>query len=269
MKKNKKKIILALSLILFFLTVVLITSLKKKTEGASDYKIGILADDGIAMVSISKERQMVNYLSLSADSQIWIPGGMGWYRNQVLKRILVEEKKTDLIREVLFYNFGFVADKIVMLNKTDNWQQKFWWLLFRKNNLIRKTEKIDGDIDTNEIFLDKIMLRDFSETKIVNDDLKLSVINLSNMDGLANFISERLERAGFSVISVDGNDDEISENCRLLYADGVEKSFSWLVLGDIFEKCEVKNDSSLNEGEVEIYLNEKFAEMIKYPTYKK
>jgi len=264
MKKNKKKIILALSLILFFLTVILITSLKKKTEGASDYKIGILADDGIAMVSISKERQMVNYLSLSDDSQIWIPGGMGWYRNQVIKKFLLQEKKVNLFKDILFLNFGFVADKVVVLNKTSDWQQKFWWLILRNNDLIRKTEKLQGNVDKNEAFLDKIMPRDFSETKVVNDDLKLSIINSSNVNGLANFMTKQIERAGFSVVSITDGDD--LDKCKLLYGQGVEKTFSWKILENMFD-CETESDSSINEGEVEFYLGENLAEVIKYSTY--
>ncbi len=264
MKRNKNKIVLALILIGFFLGVILISSLKKREEEGSDYKIGILADDGVAMVSVSKDRQMVNYLSLSNDSQVWIPGGMGWYRNQVIKKILIQEKKTNLVKSILFYNFGFVADKVVVLNRTNDWQQKFWWQLFRNNNLIRKTEKMDGDVDKNEAFLDKIMPRDFSETKVVNDDLKLSIINSSNVDGLANFMTKQLERSGFSVVSVADGDD--LKKCKLSYGQGVEKTFSWKVLKGMFD-CETESDSSLNEGEAELYLGENLAEVIKYSTY--
>ncbi len=266
MRKNKFKIILALALIGFLIIVILISNFKKKDSQGSDYKIGILADNGVAMVSLSKERQMINYLSVSEDSQIWIPGGMGWYRNQVIKKILVQEKKTNLVKDMLFYNFGFVADKVVILKKTTDWQQKFWWRLFRSNNLISKTEKLEGDIDKGGAFLDKIMPRDFSETKVVNDDLKLSIINSSGVDGLANFMTKQLERSGFSVVSVtDGVD---LDKCKLSYGQGVEKTFSWKILKSIFD-CQTEGDSSLNEGEVEIYLDEKFSEVIKYPSYKK
>lgn len=267
MKKSKVKIIFGLVLILFLIGAVVFSSLKKQEEKGSDYKIGILADDGIAMVTISKERQMINFLSLSLESQVWIPGGMGWYRNQVIKKILVEEKKTDLMEDILFYNFGFVADKVVVLDQTGDWKGKFWWRLLRNNNLINKTEELTGDTDKNEVFLDKIMVRDFSETKVVNDDLKVSVINSSNLDGLANFITEKLERAGFSVVSVN-NGDGILEKCKLLYGDGVKETFSWQVIENKFD-CETAKDSSLNEGEVELYLDENLAQMIKYPTYEK
>ena len=242
MKKNKIKIIFGLVLILFLTVAMVLSSFKKQEKKGSDYKIGILADDGIAIVTISKERQMINFLSLSPDSQIWLPGGMGWYRNQVIKKILVQEKKTDLISDVLFYNFGFVTDKVVVLDKTSDWKGKFWWRLLWNNNLINKTEELNGDVDKNEVFLDKVMVRDFSETKIVNDDLKISVINSSSSNGLANFVTEKMERAGFSVVSVD-NGDDVLEKCQLLYGDGVEETFSWQVIRSKFN-CESFKDST-------------------------
>lgn len=266
MKNNKFKIILSLGLIVFFLTAILVASIKKKDENGSDYKIGILADDGMAMVSISKDRQMINFLSLNDESQLWIPGGMGWYRNQVIKRVLTQEKKVNLVREILFFNFGFIADKTVILAKTGDWQQKFWWQIFRNNNLIRKTEKMEGDVDKNEVFLDKIMPRDFSETKVINDDLKLSVINSSGVDGLAGFVTKQLERSGFSVVSL--LDGEGLDSCKVLYGRGVDKTFSWQVIKSIFT-CDYAQDLSINEGEVEIYLGRNFSEVIKYPSYKK
>lgn len=268
MKKNKFKIILGLSLVVFLVVAILISSLKKRSEDGSDYKIGILADDGIAMVSMSRERQMINYLSLSNDSQVWIPGGMGWYRNQVIKKVLTQEKKVNLLKDILFFNFGFVVDKTVVLNKTNDWQQKFWWLLVSKNNLIRKNEILKDDTDVSEVFLDQIMPRDFSETKVVNDEVKISVVNVSGTDGLANFITKRLERAGFSVISVDSEDGRKLDKCVMVYGDGVEGTFSWLVLKSLFE-CDSQKDLTLNGNEIELYLDEKFSEVIKYSTYKK
>ena len=162
MKRNKNKIIVGLVLIFVLVIMILISSFKKKSQAGSDYRIGILAEDGISMVTISPERQMINFLSLNSDSQVWIPGGMGWYRNEVIKKILVQEKKTNLINEILFYNFGFVADRIINLNQTGDWQSKLWLLLLRNNDLIKKTEVMAGDVDKNEAFLDKIMVRDFS-----------------------------------------------------------------------------------------------------------
>ena len=267
MKKNKNKIILGVGVILVLGVMILVSSFRKREEKGSDYRIGILADDGISMITISSERQMINFLSLEPNSLVWIPEGMGWYRNEVIKKILVQEKKTNLVNKILFYNFGFVADKTVVLNKTGDWQSRFWWLLLRNNDLIKKTEKMTGDVDKNEAFLDKIMVRDFSETKVINDDLKLSIINVSDFDGLANFVTEKLERAGFSVISVT-NGEESLEKCKILYGGGVSQTYSWQMLTNLFD-CENNEDSSLNEGEVEIYLDKNWAQMIKYSSYKK
>ena len=267
MKKSKYKIFFSFGLIFILAVMIVISLVRKRPENGSDYRIGILADDGVSMITISPERQMINFLRLEPDSQVWIPKGMGWYRNEVIKKILSQEKKTDLMKEILFYNFGFVADKVVVLNKTDDWQGKFWWRLVKNNDLIKKTEKLKGDVDKNEAFLDKIMVRDFAETKIIGDDLKLSVINSGKSDGLANFITEKLERAGFSVVSVTSGEENLNK-CRISYGNGVDQTFSWKIIKELFD-CDLSEDSSLNEGEVEIYLDENWAQMIKYSSYKK
>lgn len=268
MEKNKKKKILGLAVLLFLTVAVVMSLWFEKTEKGSDFRIGVMADDGVALVSISKGRQMVNVLKMEPDSQVWIPQGMGWYRSEVVKKILHQEKKEYLAKDTLFYNFGFVADEVVSVRKMDDWKSKFWLRLRQTSNFLNKEDWLKGDVDKNDDFLDRVMVRDFSETKIIDEDLKLSVINLSDANGLASFMTKRIERMGFSVISVSSDEDTTLNKCRVLYGNEVEETFSWKLIDKLFD-CDKSKDSSLNENEIEFYFDDNFSTMIKYPSYKK
>lgn len=264
MKKYKILVGLIFSLLLI---VLLIFILKKNNSGGSDYRVGFFADNGIAIVSFSGSRKMVNLLKVSPEAKIWIPEGMGWYRSEVVKKIVSQENKKNLYDEILFYNFGFKADKIVLLRDINNWRSKLW-LRIKLSKLIYKDEQLDNDIDIKSDWLDKIMMRDFSESKIFTEDLKLSVINTGKETGLAGFIGKDLERMGFSVTSVTSDESTKIDGCVLFYGNNVEKTYSWTLLKEIFD-CSYKKESSLNDDEVELYFDDKFASVIKYSSYKK
>ncbi len=263
---KKYKLLIGLGVFLLFLLLIFIFFNKKKNEG-DDYRIGVLADDGIAMVSVSKQRRMTNFLKVSPEAKIWIPEGMGWYRSEVVSKILDQENKKNLANDVLFYNFGFRADKIFFLKSVDNWRNKLW-LRIKINNLIIKTEQLNNDSDIKSEWLDKIMMRDFSDSKVFDEDLKISVINTSKETGLAGFISKNLERMGFLVVSVLSGENTDVDGCTILYGDQVEKKYSWGLLKEIFN-CKIEKELSLNGDEVELYFDDKFTSVIKYNTYSK
>lgn len=265
MKKDKW---VWLGLILVILSIVLTIWLKNRELSGSDYRIGVFGDDGVAVVSISKSRQMINVLKVSPEAKMWIPGGMGWYRSEVVKKILNQENKKDLFDQILFCNFGLVADRIISVRKVDDWQTRFWWRV-KSANLITKNEVLNKDSDVDSDWLDKIMLRDFSESKVFDEDLKISVINVSEENGLAGFVTKGLERMGFSVVSVTSEENtEMADGCVVLYGEEVEEKYSWVLLKRLFNCNQVK-EPSLNSGEVELYFDDKFASMIQYPSYKK
>ncbi len=266
---KKYKIILGVLFLGVLIILIVLGVLKSRESRGDDYRIGIFADDGVAIVSISKPRRMINFLKLDPQVKVWIPEGMGWYRSEVVKKILNQENKRGLAQDILFYNFGFAADKIVFLKKTDSWRTKFWWRA-RFGNLISKSEVLEKDSDVQVDWLNEVMLRDFSESKILKEDLKLSVVNISKENGLAGFITDNLERLGFSVVWVSTGENEEVDGCAVLYGGEVEETYSWSLLKRFFaDECKMINDSSLNSGEVEFYFDDKFAEVIKYPTYKK
>lgn len=270
MRKNKKLIkLIILSLVsLSVLVLVVIFFLNKKSVSGEDFKLAIVADDGVALVSISSERKMTNILKFDKDTNLWIPGGLGWYRNEIIKNLLKQEKKMEDVKDLFFYNFGFYPDKIISLNKIDDWKKKYW-LRYRlaSNKMLVKEEILTGNIRDQENLLDEIMIRDFSETKLVKEDLKLSVFNSSNINGLANFMSRRFEWMGFSVVSSESSWDlSLGDKCLIKYGNKVIETLGWLVINRSID-CNKEYDENLNEGEIELYFGEKFSSVIKYPSY--
>lgn len=267
-------------LILFLLLFLILLSfvIHRDKDEKLDYKLGILANDGIALVSISKERKMINVLNLDKETEVWIPGGMSWYQNSKVKNILEQEKKISIVKDVFWYNFGFFVDKVLVLDSVDNWKNNsvliknlglFNWINYKFNygKMLLKPEEIKGKLDENELLLDEIMVRDFSESKLNNEELRLSVFNNTSQNGMAAFISKRLEWSGFSVISADNNNEKI-EKCLIVYGNKTDLSYGFRMINKIFD-CDKKYNENLNENELELYFGDSLASMIKYSSYLK
>jgi hypothetical protein len=265
--KMNRKVLLFLGLALLAGLIWFIFFNKRDVKG-SDFKIGILAEDGVSLVSISKERKMINVLKIDPEAKLWIPSGLGWYRNVVIKKVLQQEKKTNLLSDIIFYNFGYKPDKLLYLKTIDDWKNIYWWKLVYYNNYLIKDEWVRNDIDLSDDFLDEVMVRDYAQTKVIDEDLKLSIINTSNVNGLANFMTKRFERLGFSVISVGNDFDEKRNGCEVFYGRDTANSYSLSLIKKIIN-CDPKENNNLNGNEVEIYFDDKFSSMIEYPSYNK
>lgn len=265
--KKSNKIVLSLVLIILSLLISFLFFEKKEKRG-NDYKIGVLADDGVALVSISKERKMINVLNIDPEAKLWIPGGLGWYRNIAIKKILQQENKINLLDDIFFYNFGYKANKLLYLKRVNDWKDVFWWKLIFYNNFLIKDEMIKKDIDLSDDFLDEIMVRDFAESRIINEDLKLSIINMTEIGGLANFMTKRFERLGFSVISIGNDYNKDKNGCYIFYGQNAANTYSLALLKKIIN-CEAKENMDVNTNEIEIYLDVQFSSMIEYPSYNK
>lgn len=272
MKKFKRKLgvcfWIILGLLILLVVLIVFFNLKKTIKG-EDSKIGILANDGIAIVSFSPERKMINVLKLNKESRLWIPGGLGWYRNEVIKNLLTQEKQLDKVKDLFFYNFGFEPDKILILSEINDWKKRYWlkyrWL---SNKMLFKEEVLTRDIKEEENLLDELMIRDFAETKVVKEDLKISVFNLTNISGLANFMARRLEWMGFSVISIETLIDDYNiDTCLVKYKLDSKTSIGWKMISRLINNCQKEYDENLNNGEVEFYFGNNFSSMIKYPSY--
>jgi len=265
--KRKWKIILVAFLGLVCIFLIVVGGVKKMSTSGSDFKLAILADDGVALVSISPERKMINVLKLGDEARLWIPGGLGWYRNAVIKGLLKQEKKMNEVEEIFFYNFGFKPDKVLIVSKINDWKAKYWLRFsLNANKMLIKEEVINGDINTQENLLDEVMVRDFSETNLVKEDLKLSIFNLTNINGLANFMARRFEWLGFSVVSTESLVETKIDSCLVKYGDEVDKSLGWKTINKVIN-CKQEYDKNLNNGEIELYFDDKFSSMIKYPSY--
>jgi LytR cell envelope-related transcriptional attenuator len=277
-KKIKKiKLFLVILGILFFGLIIFWFLIRVKNKNQSlDYKLGIIASDGIALVSISNERKMINELKLGEEVDVWIPNGMSWYSNNKIKNILKQEKKLDLAKSMFWYNFGFFPDKILVLDSVDKWRKDSLlisnlgfldWLKYKKNygKMLLKQEKIAENLGENELFLSEILVRDFSESKINNEELRISIFNNTDEDGLASFIAKRLEWSGFSVVSTDNNSEEV-DKCLMVYGNKTDLNYGWIVINKIFD-CDTKKDETLSDNELELYFGDKFSSMIEYPSY--
>jgi hypothetical protein len=247
---------------------------KPAGEQLLDLRLAVVTDDGISMINISPERRMINLVELSGEREVWVPGGLGWYRSDRIKKLLEQEKKTDKASLILFLNYGFRPEAVLWktewngeLSNQELW--KYWgvkqWLNYRWNsgNWLFKKEVLavaDGD----EV-VDEIMQRDMAETSLINQETNITVGNASKADGLGSFVAKSLERSGLAVVDVINVSEDFSDNCLTRKNSG-DKS-EWLKA--MFPECKTIVDDKLENGEVEIYFGEVWAEMINYQSYNK
>lgn len=267
--------ILIIILVIIVIVGIWFLGSSKHKGGGSDFKLGIGADDGLALVSISWERRMINILLVDKDREVWIPEGLGWYKSSKVKKLLLLENKWEMFDKVLFYNYGFVTDKTVELERVNDWGNNrvlikemglIDWIKFKLNSgqVVSKEEKIDNE--TAEEGLDEIMIRDFSDSSLVTDETRIRVINQTEEDGLAGFIGDKLEKAGMSVVGIENARGENVNTCLWSYQKKPGKMTSAVIMRRMLG-CEEKEDKNLSESEWELYLGEDWAKMIKYSSY--
>ena len=277
-KKNNLKVFASLAILFLLLLIVLSGLLKEKDKKYKnlDNKIGLIATDGVALLSISNERKMINFLSLEKEVEVWLPGEGVWEKNNKVAKMLLADNKNKMAKDMFWYNFGFFTDKIIFLESVNDWKNDslllnhlgfIEWVKYKisYDKMFLKKEQIRGALTDNEILLGEIMVRDFSESSINNEELRISIFNNTNETGLATFIGKRFEWSGFSVISTDNNNEKV-ESCLAIYGDKVEESFSWNMIKNIFS-CDTRYDQNLNEGELELYFGDNLPSVINYSSY--
>ena len=265
--------------VILFLGVVfgLSTKMWPDRRMGEDARLICLGGESLEMVSLSKERNMINRMKIGSEVEVWIPGGLGWYRVGSLQKLLDQEKISEKIYEIGFYNFGFLADSYVRLNESGCGNDKqyikvmgIWnWLNFKLNSdkyLLKEEEITDLERDSQNLV--EVLSRDMSDSMVLDEGVRLGVYNNSQESGLAGMLGNIFEMAGMAVVLVDSGEQEGKEVCELRYKDEVFLSSSSFKILKRGLGCVDKVDERVVEGEVEIYLNQGYAEMINYPSYR-
>lgn len=230
----------------------------------NDIRMVVLAQEQAGLLAISPERRMVNLVVISGETEVWIPGGLGWYKLDQVDKLLKQEKREDLWSGVMFYNFGFLTDKIARVTKLEDWEkdrvliETLGWKDWGKLRLT-----LGEMLPRTEDFSDEVAVRDLSDSRLANEEVRLAIINSSNEVGIANFISERLTWAGLMVIDVDKG-EVAAEGCRVSAGSDFKKTESFRILREVLGcSLETADKSEV----VEVYLGEKWAKMLNYSSH--
>jgi len=248
-----------------------------KTGNDNDFKMAVVGDNGIVIRSVSWQRGMVNELSVDGKVSVWIPGGMGWYQSDKIGKLLIQEKKEYLAQQVMFYNFGFVPD-VVVFGNDDNWLTnpeviKTWGVsgylrfLWSKPRMMVKTETISTDLTKETEILDKIVQRDFADSRLLGEDLRLTVYNVGQSQGLAGFMSRILEWSGFEVVGVDNYANQLEDSCLVDYGNMAENTYGFKIIKKEFSSCRFEKKSEMDPMAVELYFGDGYSQMLNYPSY--
>jgi len=265
-----KKIVVILGFILVFGLFF------KRSWRNNDYKFGIVTPSRIALLSISSERGMINLLSIDSQVEVWLPGGMGWYPSNRINKIYETEKDAEVIRKMFHYNFGFLPEKIMFLNEINDWRQ--WELIkylgpvdwlrytFEQGSWLYKTDNLYRSMEMEKEKLDEILPRDFADSQLINQEIKMSVVNNTEENGLGSFVADRLTWMGFSIMEVKS--DLVKKECEIVVAmsvEGVAKKYTDLLAKEF--NCSLVSNTTLLKDEAVLYLGQSYASMIKYNSY--
>ena len=274
-KKNLIVKLVIIGLVVMVIGGVFINSNYRLTD--NDFRVATVDDNGLILRSVSVQRKMINELDIDKGVSVWIPYGMGWYQSDKVKKILDQEKKQDLASDIFFYNFGFVPD-IVIFNNSDNWDsdwqviKKWGWANYLRyrlvnSNIMIKKESVKEDLLKSNDFLNEIIPRDLADSRLLREDLRISIYNLGESDGLANFMSKILEWSGLTVVGIDNLPENV-DNCLVSYGEETENTYGFKTLKNKFGICKFEKNMSLGKGEVELYFGDKYSQMLNYQSYK-
>lgn len=248
---------------------------RPKTDD-EDLRVGVLTDSGLAMINVSPARRMINVLEVAGDRDVWIPGGLGWYKSDRVKKLLTLENKTDLVAKVFLLNFGFETNNYLWKESADPELNsralvEYWGisglLKYRMNggNWLMKRETVTDQ--QGDDVLDGIMPRDMAETRVVNLSSEVTVVNTTNNNGMANFVATAIQRAGLNVVNVLTEDQPLDAKCQIRSAEEGGDKATIDELSKMFPECEKLSDRQVVKGETEIYFGQSWAEMINYQSF--
>lgn len=237
--------------------------------------MGIISPSGVAILSISPERGMVNLLETEGEVALWLPEGMGWYPSNKMKKI-ADDRKDDLMQKMFFYNFGFQPEKVAYVADIEEWRN--WslvkylgivdWLRykFQEENWLYKKETLGRSLLSEKELLDEVLPRDFADSELLKGELKVTVFNSSGENGLGSFMADRLNWMGFNVVGVES--ETVKDNCELaisVNAEDLMKKYTDLLAKTY--KCSRVSNNTLLVNELLLYLGRSYASMVKYDSY--
>ncbi len=252
-------------LILVLILVLTAGAWFKNNWRDDDIRIAVVDEKGILLKTVSWQRRMVNELQIQPEVEVWIPNGMGWYRSEDVIKLIKQEKNPQLLNQILFYNFGFSPDRIGDDNfgLLNNW--RYFW---EKDSLMIKKETVATSLFRSKELLDEILPRDFADGRILREDVRLSIYNGGQSNGLASFVANFLERSGVTILGVD-TDDNVNKTkvCQINFGPETILTNTGKLIKQNFSQCGLNNDNSLNRGEIELYFGDNYSSMINYPSY--
>jgi len=272
-KNSVKKFIL---IVVFFVLVFIINFILKIEKYNQDYLMAVLAEDGIALINVSFERKVVNVLKINNNVNIWYGGGTGWNSHERVKKMFSNKKDVD---QVLFYNFGFIPEKILELKSIADWKNsstlvtsmgsgRFLYFSILRDDMIFNTETITTKLEQNIEKFSEIMIRDFvsSDKYETDNEIKISIVNMTQENGLAGFLGSRIEWMGGLVVSLGNEKRNLEDVCVLEKSENMSENW-WLDRLRYLFGCKEEINNSLSDDQIELYFGDKFAEMIKYSSY--
>jgi len=238
----------------------------------SDFLLVFLGKEELHLLNFSPARETVNWYVLDSNVSLLVPGGYGWYPVNSLAGLIRQEDKEGLADEILFMNFGLVADQVTLTSfdetgdlmgllkqsKVDllsRWKLKFFAEKnynpgpFKMRSGLIEVGGERRSIDRNQWL--GVWVRDLADTGIVEGDFSLEILNGGARDGSALRMGELMSMAGLDVTKTADLSDE-DGNCRVEYRQEVgdskplrnwRKIFRDRVL--FFEKEELNTDFKL------------------------
>ncbi len=263
-------------IIIFIIIAITAGYLLRKSWQNNDFKLGIITPKGVALLSISPERDMINLLSVDEKVELWLPGGMGWYASDKILKIYETDNDIKLIKQTFYYNFGFMPENIIILNEVGDWRS--WnlvkhlglinWIryLFEQGSWLYKTDTLTRSMEMEKEKLDELLPRDFAESELLGQELKVTVINDTEENGLGSFVADRLNWMGFSVMEV--RSEQPKNECEIMLkvgSEGVIKKYTEILAKEF--SCSLISSGSVLDNEIVLYLGQNYASMIKYNSY--
>lgn len=242
-----------------------------------DVRLAIVGQNGVKLVAISPLRGMTNLLEVSGQTMMWMGPSYSWYRADRLAMIKKEIGGDNKVKELFWMNFGFWPDLICEVDDISNWDdwsnlQKCLGIIeamavrYKMTGLfVNQTDHQDGLDGVGEI-----ISSEFADNYIAEEGLRVSVFNNSDIDGLANFMANRLSWSGFNVVEVGGWYGSNKDGCQVIWsAENRQLMAKELIklLFDNWPNCTYKIDEAMENDVVEIVLDEDWAKVINYNSY--